>query len=47
MLLTENNVYKITKVVSLAFKNNEIESELNIAFLIKLIKEFQTAPEEV
>jgi hypothetical protein len=46
-LLTENNVYKITKVVSLAFKNNEIESELNIAFLIKLIKEFQTAPKEV
>lgn len=24
-LLTESNVYKITKVVSLAFKNNEIE----------------------
>jgi hypothetical protein len=35
-------VYKITKVVSLAFKNNEIEPELNIAFLIKLIKEFES-----
>jgi len=42
-MLTENNIYKITKVMSLVFRNNDIEQELNIAFLIKFIKEFESS----
>jgi len=37
-ILNESNVYKIAKVMSLVFKKNDLEQELNVSFLINFLK---------
>jgi hypothetical protein len=36
-ILSDSNIYQVSKVMSLVFKSNEIEQELNFEFIVKYI----------
>jgi hypothetical protein len=43
--VSDENIYKLCKVVNLAFKKTDLEQEILFQYLVDLLKEYQTSIE--